>query len=633
MIWPRQPQRWAWSAAGALAGLGLLVLLSLYLLQRERLLKEGGERLVLDQQRVAAALDQAFARAELRAAEIADMLMSGQLGDSQLIDVLKAKIMHDGELVQFGVLLEPDNPLSGKQRFAIAVEFGADGIRIENFVENQYDYWNKPWYAKTRDSADGWWSDPYFNDAAGGQDTLTFDYPLRDQDLRFVGMVSVSLSLERIVEMTATLGWGSGLSDYLLIDANQRILIAADSSIERAYSLSAATSKSATPLASWLLEHAKENAGRRIHEAAAGFSFASQPLQRVGWQLAAAQSDSTLIASLQRGALIAATAILLLSLLLGIAASRRINRLLEPLVDLTKSAEHLAAGEFERRIAISGELHALQPLAAALERSRLTLEQNLGLQREQRDMQQRALGQSQLSAQLQSQLLPADRVFVGLQMQAQINAALRASPTKTSCFYGFSALGPGQCGFYLGTTSGHAPDPLLLMTRLTVLLPTALRQCQRPSETLSFVLHQLRQSDKQDWQVNLLVGRLELGDGLLSLTSAAMPAPTLLSKQSQENLKLPVGPALRRDSAEQWQDWSTRLQPGDRLLLFTDALSSSSQEPAEIGPDRLQLAIERRRDAPTELLIRGVFEDIAELCGPQPAEDFALMVVGLGFRD
>ena len=188
---PRPLQRWAWLAAIALAMLGLLVLLSLYLLQRERLLKDGAQRLLFDQQRVATSLDQVFARAELRAAEIAELLTAGQLGDDQLIEALKAKLMHDGELVQFGIMLEPDNPL-GSERFAVVVHFGADGIKIEDFIESRYDYWNKPWYAKTRDSAEGWWSEPYFNDAAGGQDTVTFDYPLRDPNLRFLGMVSVS---------------------------------------------------------------------------------------------------------------------------------------------------------------------------------------------------------------------------------------------------------------------------------------------------------------------------------------------------------------------------------------------------------------------------------------------------------
>lgn len=628
--------RWALGSAGlfALAALSLLVVI--LLLQRQRSLDEGGQRLLQSQQRVADGLDQVFARAELRAAEVGSMARSGALSGPQILQVFAAKLLHDGELVQFGLLLEPDNPVSKDSRFAVGVTFGANGVRIEDFVATRFEYWTKSWYLKTRESVSGWWSAPYFNDAAGGQDTLTFDFPLRDQNGVFFGMTSVSLSMERVVEMAHVLGWNehSELSDFVLIDSNQRILTSAQPNVQRTHTLDSAERQNSTPLLRWLREAPDRQQRQLIHAEASGLSLVRLPLTRVDWQLAAAVSDDRLLGPLYRNGLIAALAVLSIAALLGLWVARRAARFAQPIVHLSSAAERLAQGELDRPITPPPADSMLRPLGEALEHGRQALSQYVGRAREQHDAQQRSQGQAELSRQLQASALPADRVFIGAQYQAQINAELRPTPCLAEDFYGFVTPGPGICAFYLGSVQGREADAVALLTRLTALLPLALRLHDAAPKALQWLAEQLQPARQRDCRIHLQLGRLDLNDGRLSLCNAQMPSPILLRGQAQETVDVPPSPALCSEAIEASPARSIQLAPGDRLLLYSDGmLSTTPNEPIATAQTRLQVAIEKQIDSPPDLLLHNVLDEVTQGSKCEHPHDLSLMMVAMGFRD
>ncbi|MBD8527248.1 SpoIIE family protein phosphatase [Pseudomarimonas arenosa] len=628
--------RWALGAASAFALTAWALLAIIFVLQRDRTLLEGSQRLLQSQQRVVEGLDQVFSRAELRAAEVGKFVQSGSLSGEQVLQVFAAKLLHDGELVQFGLLLEPDNPVNRGSRFAIGVTFGAKGIHVEDFVATRFEYWTKPWYLKTKDSPSGWWSTPYFNDAAGGQDTLTFDYPLRDPQSGFYGMASVSVSLERVVEMTQALGWNSEgeLSDFVLLDGNQRVLIAADPRLDRSHTLDTAiTSQGSTPLRQWLLQ-GKQHDIHLERDASAGYTMVRLPLKRVDWRLAAAISDRQLLSSLYRHSLIAGVAVLLIAVLMGLWLARRTARFADPLRSLIDAAHRLALGDLDQPVTVPPAGSSLHGLGDALEQCRQSLSQQSGELRQQHGEAQRKAGQALLARQLQAHALPADRVFLGAQYQAQINAVLRPAAQVAGDFYGFVSPVPGRCVFYLGEVDGADGESVLLMTRVTALLPQVLRQTEHPHEAMLHLLEHLQQGPEQGWRLRLQLGLLDLDEGRLTLCNADMPAPIRLRDQLQEALDLPQAPALSRERAEPVDEWTTQLSPGDRLLLFSDGLLKAQfEDAAPFGQTRLQIAIEKQLDSPAELLIDSVLNEVKGYSTDQFSDDLAMMVVAFGFRD
>ena len=71
-----------------------------------------------------------------------------------------------------------------------------------------------------------------------------------------------------------------------------------------------------------------------------------------------------------------------------------------------------------------------------------------------------------------------------------------------------------------------------------------------------------------------------------------------------------------------------QLEPGDRLLLFTDGVVEAHDKAKNLyGNERLQKLMDDGRDLPGEQLLKRVFDDVCEYATGVPQFDDITMVV------
>lgn len=591
---------WLFSAM-LLLGLGGV---AAYLQVREVLLRQAGEALLNRHRQVLDQIASASAAAERSADALAAQVLDSELGAAQLIAQLKVQVLHDGNLVQAAVMLEPENRFRDAERFAVSVTYGVQGLQVTDFVATGYRYWEQAWYQRTLGQRERWWSDPYFNDAAGGIDTITFDRPLIGASGRSLGMVGVSLSLDRLDEQAGEVAAGTdGRQQYALIDRGGRVLLAWHSALERAHDLeSARQRRPAAILEALALAGASPKLRlQRSRDAGRGEQWlALGSLPNLGWTLALAVDDQQTLAELHQrlGWLLA---LLVLLLLAGsYAAGRRGGLRIARLQQLAARAEGLlaappAAPVAVREATLQQRLDSLlDALGSALQQSRQALQH----------AQEESARQRVRLHQLQSRLLPSDQVYLSSKRRAELAGWLKPGKRPPLAqLYGFQSLGPGRCGFYVARPEGDVEDALYGMLQLSVLLPQLLPDEPDPARLLQRLAGVWQTQERAPPGARLLVGNLELDSGELALACAGLAAPVLRRQDGTQRALPSLDAALTPTAAAPVPLVTLSMQPGDLLLASTRR--------AEEGQSMLlQVALERHADAASGPLLAALADEL-----------------------
>jgi sigma-B regulation protein RsbU (phosphoserine phosphatase) len=79
----------------------------------------------------------------------------------------------------------------------------------------------------------------------------------------------------------------------------------------------------------------------------------------------------------------------------------------------------------------------------------------------------------------------------------------------------------------------------------------------------------------------------------------------------------------------EFQAYETPLDPGDRLLLYTDGITEANDAAdTEYGEERLAAFLASHRLAGEPELLEALMADVLAFCGPvRPRDDMTLMVV------
>lgn len=622
--------------------LGFLVVLAAslaggYAVLRGRALQRAVQAQLDRQQAIAGALGETFAMVDRRTNELAWQIVHARPDRGQLVELMKARVLYGGDTASIGVMLEPANPVA-KGRLGLLVTYADTGLVLTDFLaaggpgKGYYAYWTKGWYQRRiAPGARAWWSDPYFDDAAGGQDAITLDYPLRDDAGQALGMIGVSIPIDRLVGQAA--GLRQGLDGrFLLLDRKGRVLAAWDPSYEKVDNVrQLAASQSSPALAA--LAQAPEDApasARVFDDAASGRQWLLvAPVPGVGWRVAELVPERQLLAPLQGGfrAVAGVTLgllVLLLPLLFGLA-----HRLAAPLNALSRAASRLALGSLVSPVPALAGAREIGNLAGALESTRLRLLAERESADESRQAREEVQRHWRHGIDAQRSLLPADRVFFGARLQCELAGRVLRRSGVARLGYGFSAPAPGLCLFYLATMPGPELAAAMYLARLGALIGSQMRHGAAPAELLQQVSQQWLGDSDIDAFPGVLIGLLDLDSGRLRLASAMLLPPLLVTAAGAARLlELETGPAVGIKQRAEWPLWQGQLEADERLVLYSPSVAAGQ---ASSGIDRLQQALREHRRLGGGACAEVALGELHAAAGG--VEDLALLVLSVRERD
>jgi sigma-B regulation protein RsbU (phosphoserine phosphatase) len=188
-------------------------------------------------------------------------------------------------------------------------------------------------------------------------------------------------------------------------------------------------------------------------------------------------------------------------------------------------------------------------------------------------------------------------------------------------WFDFVDLGHERHAIVLADVSGKGMPAALLMSATRALLRSTARFHQSPGLTLTHLNQALAEDFPAGKFVTMLYGVLDVRSREFTLSSAGHPRPMLINHDCsfvEVDPGLPLGLGV-----SSYPEYTVRLEPGARLLLYTDGITEAMNlHDEEYGPARL-----REHFLQPDACIEGLIEEIRRFGSDSDLTDDATAVL------
>ena len=289
--------------------------------------------------------------------------------------------------------------------------------------------------------------------------------------------------------------------------------------------------------------------------------------------------------------------------------------------EMTQLADTLDEDE---RVAVLAELDQLEHLVRETPNSEggiisiadATDSASTALTRESDSLAMTALAFQKMSDRVQSQnqslreALAAKNAFIALQKELDIAARVQLSLLPDSIllsdtieitgimrpakevggdFYDFFRLDQDHIGIAVADVSGKGvPAALFMVMARTLMRATAIQHVDEPGLVLERVNDFLEQNNSEDLFVTLFYGVLNERTGGFHYANGGHNPPILVDRDDAVPLEMTGGVALGMFDGLDYADARVDMEPGARLVLFSDGITEAFNDSDEaFGDDRL----------------------------------------------
>ena len=316
--------------------------------------------------------------------------------------------------------------------------------------------------------------------------------------------------------------------------------------------------------------------------------------------------------------------LVLLALLLGSAnlgMVRALGRSITAAVGaLQRGAERLEAGDLSHRIPVEGE-DDLWEVAAAFNRMAVGLERGRQLEIER----QRTEDELALARRIQARLLPSGPPLVeGLELAGTSESAREVGGD----YYDYLPLGDGRVALVIADVSGKGAGAALLMSGFRASLLSQDLAGAGLAEVVGRLNQFLHRSVEPGKFVTAFLGVLDGRSGRLVYCNAGHNEPLLVGADGAVTRLETGGLILGILEHSPYETGETVLEPGGRLVLYTDGVTEAANEADEQwGEERLIELLRGVPRAPCAGVVARIVEEVRRFEGARGASDDVTLIV------
>ena len=191
-----------------------------------------------------------------------------------------------------------------------------------------------------------------------------------------------------------------------------------------------------------------------------------------------------------------------------------------------------------------------------------------------------------IAARVQLSLLPNT---LPLTERAEMTGIMRPAKEVGGDFYDYFHLDQNHIAVVVADVSGKGvPAGLFMVMTRTLMRATAVRHVDAPGHVLASVNNFLEQNNSEDLFVTLFYGVLDERTGRFVYANGGHNPPILVDSDGATPLKTTGGVALGMFDGLDYDDAYVDMEPGARLVLFSDGVTEAFNASDEaFGDDRL----------------------------------------------
>ena len=191
-----------------------------------------------------------------------------------------------------------------------------------------------------------------------------------------------------------------------------------------------------------------------------------------------------------------------------------------------------------------------------------------------------------IAARVQLSLLPDT---MPLSEKAEMTGIMRPAKEVGGDFYDYFHLDKHHIGVVVADVSGKGvPAGLFMVMTRTLMRATAVRHVEAPGRVLASVNEFLEQNNSEELFVTLFYGVLDERTGRFVYANGGHNPPILVDSGGANPLEMTGGVALGMFDGLDYADAHVDMEPGARLVLFSDGVTEAFNDDDEaFGDDRL----------------------------------------------
>jgi len=439
-----------------------------------------------------------------------------------------------------------------------------------------YQYFSMDWYQLPKLLDRPCWTEPFadYNPEGISSPDMIISYckPLKDDDGKYFGTISVDLSLEWLSKTISSVKPYPN-SYSIMIGQGGTFFVHPDSTKLFYQTIFTPTLiKSDTAITS--LGHAMqagEQGMRQLTIDGQDCYVFYKPLDDTGWSVGIVCPALDIFGGYYR-LINAIIGIVIIGLLLMLMVfSGIISKQLEPLEELAYQAETIASGRFDEELPISEHTDEIGQLNNSFRNMQQSIVHQMEELKQVNEQKGRIQGELKIARDIQMAMLP--KIFPPYPDRDDIDVFGQLTPAKEvgGDLFDFF-IRDEKLFFSIGDVSGKGVPASLYMVVTKALFRTISAHESSPEKIISRINDAMSEDNDSNMFVTLFVGVLDLPTGRMHYCNAGHDAPILIGNTGAG--LLPVDPNLPVGVMPNWKfsQQETLIDPDTTIFLYTDGL-------------------------------------------------------------
>lgn len=234
-----------------------------------------------------------------------------------------------------------------------------------------------------------------------------------------------------------------------------------------------------------------------------------------------------------------------------------------------------------------------------------------------------------IASKIQADALPPVAPEFAEYLDLNLRGSMNTAKEVGGDFFDYFPIDENRLCFLIADVSGKGtPAALFMMTAKTMIKDYALN-LDSTSAIFTAVNARLCEGNEEGMFATAWIGIIDKRTMTLQYTNAGHNYPMLQHRgQPCEMIRNKHGLFLAGMEFTQYRQAEIQLEPGDRLLLYTDGVVEAHNRNSELyGDDRLKSVLDSTRDLPGEQVLEHIWNGVNEYAAGVPQFDDITMVV------
>jgi sigma-B regulation protein RsbU (phosphoserine phosphatase) len=439
-----------------------------------------------------------------------------------------------------------------------------------------YQYFSMDWYQLPKLLDRPCWTEPFadYNPEGISSPDMIISYckPLKDDDGKFFGTISVDLSLEWLSKTISSVKPYPN-SYSIMIGQGGTFFVHPDSTKLFYQTIFTPTLiKSDTAITS--LGHAMQAGEQGMRQLTINGQYCYvffKPLDDTGWSVGLVCPAIDIFGGYYRLINTIIGIVIVGLLLMLMVFSGIISKQLEPLEELAYQAETIASGRFDEELPLSGHTDEIGKLNNSFRNMQQSIVHQMEELKQVNEQKGRIQGELKIARDIQMAMLP--KIFPPYPDRDDIDVFGQLTPAKEvgGDLFDFF-IRDEKLFFSIGDVSGKGVPASLYMVVTKALFRTISAHESSPEKIITRINDAMSEDNEPNMFVTLFVGVLDLPTGRMHYCNAGHDAPILIGNTGAG--LLPVDPNLPVGVMPNWKfsQQETLIDPDTTIFLYTDGL-------------------------------------------------------------